>query len=139
MWTQSQTHRQGQYILTGDNGRCITIYDAQTAQELKVLGGHRNLVRSVSVDPSADLIVSGGYDHEVRVWDLSTGEPIRRVRDWHASLVFGVAAARGQVISCVALSVRARDFADQCFRVSHDTTVQVLTFGAGLPYRGLFA
>jgi COMPASS component SWD3 len=39
----------------------------------KVLKGHTNFVFCVNFSPSANMIVSGGFDETVRVWDVARG------------------------------------------------------------------
>nr|POE71388.1 ribosome biogenesis protein erb1 [Quercus suber] len=45
-----------------------------------VYRGHEGRVRSVAIDPSGYWIASGGDDGSVRVWELSTGKQIWRIK-----------------------------------------------------------
>lgn len=54
------------------------------------------------------MIVSGSYDNSVRIWDVDTGELVRRIRDVHTSSIFGVATERGRVVSYVILDFSGR-------------------------------
>jgi len=41
-----------------------------------VLVGHRDDVKSVSFAPSGHLVATASRDHDVRIWDVETGEPV---------------------------------------------------------------
>ena len=41
-----------------------------------VLSGHRDRVRSVSFSEAGDRLVTSSRDHDVRIWDVATGEAI---------------------------------------------------------------
>lgn len=95
---------QGDRILTGDNDRLIKLFSAGDSTLVKTFEGHTDLVRSLALDKRYNLIISGSYDQSVRMWDLKTGNMIRRMRGNHSSLIFGVATDRGRVVSYVDLS-----------------------------------
>lgn len=40
---------------------------------LKTLKGHTNFVFCVNFNPTSNLLVSGGFDETVRIWDVSRG------------------------------------------------------------------
>ena len=39
----------------------------------KVLKGHTNFVFCINFSPSSNLLVSGGFDETVRIWDVARG------------------------------------------------------------------
>lgn len=43
-------------------------------QTSKILRGHTNFVFCVNFNPHGNLLVSGGYDETVRLWDVARGE-----------------------------------------------------------------
>ncbi|GGA99719.1 serine/threonine-protein kinase [Allosediminivita pacifica] len=56
----------------------------------QVLRGHTEVVRAVAFDPRGELIVSGGNDNTVRVWDAETGR-LRQTLTGHEKDVTSVA------------------------------------------------
>jgi WD40 repeat protein len=59
------------------------------ANESRRLSGH-NLVESVAIAPDGSRVLSSGYDNTVRLWDLGTGQEVRRFVG-HKGLVHGLA------------------------------------------------
>jgi serine/threonine-protein kinase len=59
------------------------------ANESRRLSGH-NVVESVSVAPDGSRLLSSGYDNTVRLWDLATGQELRRFVG-HKGVVHGLA------------------------------------------------
>jgi WD40 repeat protein len=55
-----------------------------------VLMGHEAWVSSVAVTPDGQYVVSGSKDRTVRLWDLATGQEVRRFTG-HESTVRSVA------------------------------------------------
>lgn len=41
--------------------------------EVKTLIGHTNFVFCVNYNPNSNLLVSGGFDETVRIWDIARG------------------------------------------------------------------
>lgn len=54
---------------------------------IRVLNGHHHSVRAIAAH--GDTLVSGSYDHTVRVWRISTGEVIHRLAG-HSQKVYSV-------------------------------------------------
>ncbi|KAL6722150.1 U3 snoRNP protein [Lecanora helva] len=63
----------------------IHIWSVQTGQLLDQLSGHEGPVASLAFAPSGDTIVSGSWDHTVRIWSIfgrtQTSEPIQLQAD----------------------------------------------------------
>ncbi len=63
----------------------IHIWSVQTGQLLDQLSGHEGPVAALAFAPSGDTIISGSWDHTVRVWSIfgrtQTSEPIQLAAD----------------------------------------------------------
>jgi tetratricopeptide (TPR) repeat protein len=65
------------------------------ANESRTLQGHtHNLIESVAIAPDGRRVLSSGYDNTVRLWDLATGQEVRRFVG-HKGLVHGLAFLPG--------------------------------------------
>ena len=68
----------------------IWLYDAQTGEELDLLIGHTDTVKSVAFSPDGSTIASGSEDSTLRLWEVNTGTQIRTLTG-HTGSVLGVA------------------------------------------------
>jgi len=59
-------------LITGSWDKTIKLWNAQTGELLSSTEAHTDFVKSLLVLPAPRLLVSGGSDNVVRVWDLST-------------------------------------------------------------------
>lgn len=63
----------------------IHIWSVQTGQLLDQLSGHEGPVASMAFAPSGDILVSGSWDHTVRLWSIfgrtQTSEPLHLQAD----------------------------------------------------------
>lgn len=109
--------RAGEFIVTGDNNRSVKLWTSSVGH-LKTFVGHTDLVRSVAIDLDTRVVVSASYDRTVRIWDLDTGEAIRRMSV--ESMVFDLQVSPGSLVCG-----------------SEDGKVRIWTYGVGLPYRDL--
>lgn len=64
----------GRTIFAGGNDQVIYEYDTITGNRIRELKGHRDLVRSLHLDSANSRIISGSYDHSIKVWDAEKGD-----------------------------------------------------------------
>ena len=57
-------------------GKTIRLWNVLNGNDLYELSGHTSQVVSVSFTPDGRFLFSGGFDGSVRVWDVSSGDPL---------------------------------------------------------------
>src|SRR5262249_45009823 len=61
-------------IASISHGGHLTIWDAQTGQELRKFQPHNDDARSVAFSPDGHLLATGGRGGTLMVWDAATGQ-----------------------------------------------------------------
>ena len=56
--------------------RTVKLWEVETGQELRTLGGHLGLVLCVSFSPDGERIVSADPD-KIKLWEVETGQELR--------------------------------------------------------------
>lgn len=69
------------FLVSAGYDRVIRIFDLETCQLLRVLSGHLDLVRSLTIFRGpTPLIVSGSWDRTICVWNFTTGECLNVIK-----------------------------------------------------------
>ncbi|HEY4382936.1 MAG TPA: hypothetical protein VGN34_00465 [Ktedonobacteraceae bacterium] len=68
----------------------VTIENIEKLAVRHTLTGHTGGVLSVAISPDSTILVSGSWDHTIKIWNLSTGKEIRTLSD-HTDEVWSVA------------------------------------------------
>ncbi|GAB7360224.1 hypothetical protein MBLNU230_g7984t1 [Neophaeotheca triangularis] len=76
-------HLTPEYIIVALDNAKIHVFDTE-GRHLRCLQGH--VMGVWAMVPHGETLVSGGCDRDVRVWDLSTGQPVHMLRG-HTSTV----------------------------------------------------
>jgi WD40 repeat protein/DNA-binding CsgD family transcriptional regulator len=59
----------------------IRLIDTTTGQVIHELVGHENTVRGLAFSPDGNYLISGGWDTDIYVWDIETGQQSRIVAE----------------------------------------------------------
>lgn len=68
----------------------IQVLDIKTLKRVRAFGGHRGVVTSAAFSPDGSLLATSGYDHDVRIWNLSDGT-LKAILKGHDNFVEGIA------------------------------------------------
>ena len=63
-----------QAAVCDDTALLIYVWDVESGTLLHTLGGHSELIWSLSYSPDSERLVSASYDSTLRIWDLTDGE-----------------------------------------------------------------
>ncbi|WWC71015.1 uncharacterized protein I206_104968 [Kwoniella pini CBS 10737] len=110
------------YILTGDGDNLVKLYSSITGNLIHTFKGHTDLVRSVTINKSAKVVISSGYDKTIRMWDIHSGNLIKIINEDRSSLIFDLNMTPGKIIAA-----------------KQDGTIHVFDFDNELPYIDYFA
>ncbi|XP_078660835.1 U3 small nucleolar RNA-associated protein 15 homolog isoform X2 [Branchiostoma floridae x Branchiostoma belcheri] len=71
-------------VVSASDDKSTRLWDLATGETVHTLTGHQDYVRSLAVcKTSADMWITGGYDHTVRMWDGRTQEPTLTIDHGH--------------------------------------------------------
>lgn len=124
-------------VISGSNDWAVRVWDATTTRCLAELRGHWDLVRAICYIPRRNLVLTGGYDGAVKLFDVSAevhadsvlpkdeeGQLLHWFHDQgmtlppfepHMARIFDVQMDGTRVVSCGESSrVCVRDFAEGC-------------------------
>ncbi len=125
--------RNGELLATGDSAGEIRIWRVSDYQQLLILHGHTDGVRSTVFCEGDSLLVSGSLDHTVRFWDIKTGHCTNILKE-HSDSVRAVACSfDGRIVASGSSdhTVRLWDASTgQCIRVieAHNDRVRSVEF-----------
>ncbi|KAJ2362122.1 WD repeat-containing protein 33, partial [Coemansia sp. RSA 2607] len=95
-----------QWMITGDHGGIIK-YFQPNLDNVKIIQGHREPVRGLSLSPSDAKFVSASEDQQLKVWDFRRGEQEQvlsghswavRAVDWHPQKGLIVSGGKDNII-----------------------------------------
>ena len=73
---------------------------AVTASQARRLRAHEDLVRTVALN--TDFVITGSYDHTIKVWDRKTGALVADLTGGHSGRIFCIGFDCTKVRTCPA-------------------------------------
>ncbi len=81
----------------------IWLYDADTGEELNIILGHTQSVKSVSFSPDSRTLVSSSGDKTVRLWDIETGKPLKTLTGHTSSVKYVSFSPNNHILASVGM------------------------------------
>ena len=92
--TEIQFSPNGRYLLTGEMGGTIVVWDVPTRREVLRFAGHKAMVFAIAVSPDEHTVVSGDSYGNVLWWNLATGRLLKRLSQAHSSGISSINFSR---------------------------------------------
>jgi WD40 repeat protein len=75
-FTDIKISHDGKILAVAASDSLVTLYSYPSLMQLKELKGHNGSVSTLAFSNDGKLLVSGGRDHKVVLWDVSTGKSL---------------------------------------------------------------
>jgi hypothetical protein len=72
-------------LITCGADKTVVISNADNGTPVKSLSGHTDHVFAVAVSPDGNLVASGGYNGEVKIWKVADPKEVKPVKEFNAS------------------------------------------------------
>merc|ERR1712059_107536 len=93
-------NKEGDTIFTASTDKTVGVFDTMTGQRVKRMKGHTSFVNSVDCSRSGKpLVVSGGDDCQVKVWDRRRRQPLSSLNSTYQVTAVSFSEDAEQVIS----------------------------------------
>lgn len=90
-----------EYLIEACTDKKLKVIHLPTGRVVRESGAASLFVSHVSVDPTGQYLISSGFDHRIRMWNLQTGEWVRSIPSRDVMQTY-VADSLGWMISTVA-------------------------------------
>ncbi|MEG4321169.1 MULTISPECIES: pentapeptide repeat-containing protein [unclassified Microcoleus] len=115
----------GKLFATGDASCDIRLWLVENGQQMLILRGHTDWVRSVVFSSDGTTLASASYDTTVKLWDSRTGECLKTLKGHHNRVNSLTISPDGKILaSCsVDQTVKLWDiFTGKCLKTLHGHT-----------------
>ena len=79
-----------EYIITASDDKLVKLWSIAEERVVSTFAGHSSFVSCLAVNPRSDLIVSGAYDCQLKMWDHRTSTRVVKTIEAHAEAVTAV-------------------------------------------------
>lgn len=92
----------GKMFATASKDRKIKLFDTETLELLHVLEGHKSYVLGIEFSPDSQSLVSVGGGNALILWDVSSGDMVKKVDNSHFRAVNDVSFSPNGEFLCTA-------------------------------------
>lgn len=89
------TSFNGNIISTSVYNNIIDIYDIRVKSSLFKLSKHNDLIKTIKISPSGDILLSGGCDKVVYLWDLRYNNKVLKTWDYYCGSIIDIKPING--------------------------------------------
>ena len=76
----------------------LIILDVKSGETLYALNGHHRKIRGVDISVDGKIVVSGGRDHTVRVWNAESGRELHNLSENESYIIDVAISANGKTL-----------------------------------------
>jgi WD40 repeat protein len=89
----------GKLLASTETDHTIHVWDAHSGNEIRVLRGHQENVRTLVFSPEGKTLLSGGDEDTLRLWDVATGKTLHELVGHQAAVTAAAFSPDGKRIA----------------------------------------
>ena len=66
-------------MISGSDDRTIKVWEVASGNLINTLTGHEKEVENLEITPDGQQLISTGYESEINIWNLRSGQLIRKI------------------------------------------------------------
>jgi WD40 repeat protein len=70
----------GKTLAIGNSNGRLKLWETETGQEVRELGGHLTFVSGLSFSPNGRFLASSSFDLQVKIWDVASGSQLGLIK-----------------------------------------------------------
>jgi WD40 repeat protein/serine/threonine protein kinase len=76
----------GKALAIGNSNGRLKLWETETGQEIRELGGHISLISGLSFSPDGRFLASSSFDLQVKIWDLASGSQLGLIKGFDSQV-----------------------------------------------------
>jgi serine/threonine protein kinase/WD40 repeat protein/tetratricopeptide (TPR) repeat protein len=93
--------RDGKYLLTGDGGGNVAVWDMAEGTVMRKLRGHESEVVSIVMSPDGKTCFTASLDSSIVKWDMTTWQPVMHFRGHVGQILALAMSPNGKLLASV--------------------------------------
>ncbi len=94
-------NHDGKLLAIGDSNGALKLWETDTGQEIRELGGHYSLISGLSFSPNGRYLASSSFDLKVKIWDVVSGEQVAVIKDFNSQVNYVTFSPDGNLLAAV--------------------------------------